>query len=400
MYSIQAANESKQYVEESESVPRPLDGRMPIHEHFVTKIQQIVAPCFQRLELMKQGRFEEAIRLQPMGIWYNNTFAYALKQLGDTSLDILGPTLPASRIHAMLLDKGCFYTSWANAQFWVRVPDETSHVGLHYTELSVNPKVKASDAIKVLIEKVSFIGCQHIHAIAVYLMMIDRMGNETFDSWAQYQKLDLDLLFTTDFPIFTQSAAELPSYRDRFRTTFLQGQTLYMNNHETYTVKHPHGMDRGMNLVFIDRREDGEPLFTGMGLDPRGVTLEEVAEGLIRAYNQNPIEDETLLSSKAAEKYRTKRDTIVLNTPEGRVSFTQEEFFHAEPGSRAHFFYTAVSHEILANKERLSKLRSHQITKQEFLSRKDLFSSCSTRIGSREFEALVNQTVPSSSGRK
>ena len=55
---------------------------------YTTHFQQLIDPFYQRVTLIKADKLLEAVSMKPSGIWYANTYAVALKLLGNTPIPV------------------------------------------------------------------------------------------------------------------------------------------------------------------------------------------------------------------------------------------------------------------------------------------------------------------------
>jgi len=301
MHSVHSSLSLNGCLEELRISDSSLHATPPFHEHFTQKFQQIITPCFLRDQLIDEGRFKEAFDLKPQGIWYNVTFALTLRELKSRPVEVLGSIQPANEIYHRFLEEGFFCSSWADPQYWKQEESFDPSESFYSSNLVLKEDVRASDGISALMEKISFVGCQHIYTIALYLVMIDRMGKEHFDAWAACHKIDLESIFTEKVPLFFYGGKQIYTMKERLKTDFIQAQTLYISNVDDYLDKHPYGLSRGMNLLYL-HKIGKEPLFTGLGLDPQGESLLQIADYLVQDYNQDPVPEEWIVSSQALEE--------------------------------------------------------------------------------------------------
>lgn len=359
------------------------DLHSPLEEIFVRKIQELIAPFFEKLALIKEGKDLEAVSIKPSGIWYPNVYAAALVRLGETPIPVRDKFLPASRVHRILLDQNAFYTPRGNPNFWETVPSPDALVGISPSMLQMKKDVRPSEAFQSFQQQLSFLDCNTIIGVARFLAILERFGTDRFDEivtkWRDEAPIRLGDNINPHFiKIITKTQTSLTSLSDPL-PEFRVGQLFFMNNHPTYSKKHPHGESNGFNLICIrEAHDDSPPLFTGFGLDPEGVTLENVAQTMLEDYNQTPIPTRTLLSKKFAEIFERRANSVNIQVNGERITFTEEEVKKGAQGKlKSKIAQTVFQNQLLPyllrDQENTRSLQARQLTYLEFVDRDDLF---------------------------
>jgi hypothetical protein len=163
--------------------------------------------------------------------------------------------------------------------------------------------VSATKAFESFAKQLSFLDCNQTSQVAMSLAISQLLGKETFDSRALSMKqIRLSSQFDK-YNIITEFVGVLPftppaSLSDPLHDGLVKGQSYHMRNMEAYIDKHIHGDAPGFELAYI-----GDGKFIGLGLDPSGMTLSQIAVVLFEAYNADPIDEETLMPTGKGSEY-------------------------------------------------------------------------------------------------
>lgn len=275
----------------------------------IRHFRDLIAPFYQRSQMLKRGEFLRAVSLKPSGIWYANRYAEALAALKETPIPVREAMKPASALHHSLREAGFFYKSMASAQFWENVPNPTTETGMSYATLRLKEGVSPSAAYRSFVGRLSFLDCAQIVDVSLAFALIEIYGEERFDAILSHftplvlgvldevpGSFNISKIFSASVPaVFPASLGEsCPEWRT--------GQTYYLKNAPGYTERHPHGDVVGINLIYL-----GEGLFTGFGLNPEGVTLRQVASMFLEEYNAEPISPALVVPSAVAQAFGPPR---------------------------------------------------------------------------------------------
>ena len=322
---------------------------------FVETFQRTVAPYYQRVSLIEQGNPLGAVSMKPSGIWEATEYALALKQLGRTEIPINGTPTPARTLYDHLRKEQTFCHRLGSKTYWEAVPNPDSFTKKSFSLLQLKQNVSPAKAFKSFLEQLSFIDCDLIIDLSMVLFLIERFGEESFDRVVQSHHKG---------PIQIGSLAHNP-----IRTLFLQapsdsnpsvGQCYYVENHSDYSTKHPHGPLQGFNLIYIGNNERGELLFIGFGLNPKGLTLREVAQILLDGYNKEPITPSDLVEEENAAQFLSSLQMKITIGNETKTVYIREL---QKLAAQAH----SQAVDILTNfLEKTTTLQTQKLTFEEF----------------------------------
>jgi hypothetical protein len=294
---------------------------------FVDKFIALSGSFYEKKSMIERGEIERAISQKPSGVWYSNDYARALMALGDTPvvINLRGDVIAASALYTSMKTNDFFYTFMASNQFWKVPPCESSFLSKKFNVLEMKRGVSPSDAYEKLASGLSFIDCASIIDVALGLAIIEKYGKSRFDevmSFYNFRKVGNihDRLLARCYATEEVERPSLPGLK--FSTPMPVGSVYFVSNHQDYTLKHPHGTSKGMNLVCVGSDEEGQPLFTGLGLNPRGVSLNEVATILISDFNEKPIEESVLLTKEGIESFHAAEEIINFQLGDTNYSVT------------------------------------------------------------------------------
>lgn len=290
------------------SIMSPLQIRLTTT--YIEKMRYICDSFFKRASWIQEGRPLDAVSEKPSGIWYGNVYALALRSLGSTPVPVKKKAFPASTLYKALRNQFDFYCFKAHGTFWKRIPVEGKLGGCMRTALQMADDVKPSEAFQSLLENLTFVDCKVVLQISIYLALLEIYGEKKFNQVMQ-------ALIATNGPIFLGSHRGACTFTENITTHcdsidatsselgLILGQSFYLSNVSNYANKHPFGIADGYNLIYIGDNSEGKPLFIGLELNPKGVTLREIAEILIARYNEPPISPDLILPKDAAAKQHT-----------------------------------------------------------------------------------------------
>jgi hypothetical protein len=352
---------------------------------FVDKFKALTGSFYEKKCMIEKGEIESAISQKPSGVWYSNDYALALKELGDTPvvLNVKGDLVPASMLYTRMKTNHFFYTFMANQTFWEVPTCRSTFLNKKINVLEMKRGVRPSDAYEKLASGLSFIDCASIIDLALGLALIEKYGKSRFDEFMS--RNDTIKFSHTESPFrekfFVKEAAPRPSSPDlKFSASFRVGSMYFVSNHPDYISKHPHGTSKGMNLVCVGFDESEQPLFTGLGLNPEGVSLSEVALTLVRDFNEAPVDESLLLTHEAIKLFHASEDRIEFALDEGSrycLSFDQVKKM-ASGEVKSHFSDSVLAEldeEVESRKFRRSYLAEAKITIDDLLSSEGGFLS-------------------------
>ncbi len=347
-----------------------MDRLEALYRHtYIEAIRELTAPFHERDMLIKEGKLLEAISKKPSGIWYANRYAEVLKALGSTKIPVNGGVRAAHELYQRFKETGQFFFPFASNKYWENVESPSCIAGKHPVLLRLKRDVSATEAFKSFSQQLSFVECNTIMDIAAAWMLIKIYGGEKFDTFINrytFMHGSLEIGGCNDKDFLRAYTMKESSIQPQIRLEdpcppLSLGHQYYVSNFEGYWKKHPHGQDRGCNLFYAGVNATNEPIFIALGLDPKGATLSQVFEHLRESHNQLPLESSDLAAGKSLLSAR--HITCIANVTNGKrsIELTAEDI-------------DALSSDVrLDIEQRLKKIRQHTLTREEFLSRGDLF---------------------------
>ena len=204
----------------------------------------------------------------------------------------------------------------ASNTYWEPVKDPTNFTEKSFILLQLKRDVSPTEAYQSFSKQLSFLDCNAIRDVALALTLIDKYGKERFDRIIKQQKQPIQLgrfehnpiriLFTKEAPILQQRSLSDPTPKLPLSHPY------FIRNAPDYIKKHLHGDAQALNLVYVGNNEKQEPLFTGFGLNPKGLTLQEIAIHLLGEYNAPPLQASDLLGKTLEEAFEKTRTVQVL----------------------------------------------------------------------------------------
>ncbi|MEN9654015.1 MAG: hypothetical protein RL235_127 [Chlamydiota bacterium] len=202
---------------------------------------------------------------------------------------LLSDTDSAKARYEYLRDNNCFYHGQPPKGF-DRIDCESSLTQKECNGYQLRTGVKPSDGLKNVANTFCLIDCGEAVEFAYYCVLLEAFGEDKFN---EYFKADGDnpLQFRTDIyktPLrhFFDAKLSAPP------ASIQLGDHVYFANLSAYHVRHRDGDAAGYHAICV---EDGAtPKFLGFGLDSGGLTEEEVIQVLVKAYNAEPIDRETI----------------------------------------------------------------------------------------------------------
>jgi hypothetical protein len=351
---------------------------MSLTSIFVDKFKALTGSFYEKKCMIERGAIESAISQKPSGVWYSNDYALALKALGDTPvvINIKGDTLPASVLYTRMKTNDFFYTFMASSCFWQVPICKSSFLNKKFNVLEMKRGVQPSDAYEKLASGLSFMDCASIIDLALGLALIEKYGKSRFNEVMQRVNCkkvgDIEDRFIAS--CFVEEKIARPSLPAlKFSTPMSYGNLYFVSNHQDYEFKHPHGTSKGMNLVCVGFDEEREPLFTGLGLDPRGVRLNQVASLLVNDFNENPIEESLLLTEEGIESFHASEEVINFNLDDTDYSLSFDQIKKMVSGTLKSPFSLSILRELDSE---VKKIESRKVLLREAkIEESDLLSS-------------------------
>ncbi len=225
---------------------------------------------------------EEAMRDRKLneGIWYPHDY---IRASGDRQ---------SKRLN-LLKENGHLEHGWAPIKFWDPVYDLVGKQMVRRNWGFIAKKgVCIFEAIKAAKAGLSILDCGAVCQLARYDALIQVLGVERAARIFKDVRINIDYAVDDErqpmryFVRFTSEAiAQYPGSVDRRMVKV--GQLVLFNGVPIYASKHPTGMGSNHHVICLDDTP-GKQLYVGHGLPSQGASEEEIAQIMVREYNQDP----------------------------------------------------------------------------------------------------------------
>lgn len=188
--------------------------------------------------------------------------------------------------------------------------------------------VKATAVLSALKYKFSIIECNMAYEIAYYDAILLLVGKENFNmifgenkekpfkisNDADDERTAIEFLLSVAVSHINNDATQ----RHLPPQTVQEGSVYYFRNHKDYIIKHPMGVDQGLNVMLVNKIEKCL-YFTGFGLPGDGLIPQEINQEMVESFNHrgsDVIEEGlcemylTALDKKRARELRNKIITL------------------------------------------------------------------------------------------
>jgi hypothetical protein len=178
-------------------------------------------------------------------------------------------------------EKEYFFHGYLAPKHFEKVNDMNTPTGKKIQCYTLMKGISPSAALEAIYEQPSLIGCGEAVQIAQYLA-IKEVLKEKFDAmFAANSSTPLGI------GTFNHALGKLRNYlmikEVQKMETIKQGDVVYIANDQRYTDKHPAGIAPGYNGICMEAGKN--PKFTALGLPGKGVTINEIEQGLIKEFN-------------------------------------------------------------------------------------------------------------------
>jgi hypothetical protein len=173
--------------------------------------------------------------------------------------------------------------------------DASSCTGKKLGEYKLADGISAVEALNNVKESLCFIDCMTMLEVAYYETFLHIFGKEWFNAYFD-AKGGNALQLKPDF-----SSTPLTKFVSTLDAVDLQkGDIVYFRNLPSYGYRHIHGETSGFNTCCI---QDGTtPLFTGFGLNPKGLSEEEILDLCVTEFNKEPLAPNTICMPEVEHK--------------------------------------------------------------------------------------------------
>lgn len=284
-------------------------GTSHLEEESKLSVEQILTrstiECMQTIVRRNHQAMAEAVAKPSglsKGLFYANEYMQALEQIvaatrDDTTRENAHKL--AKQTLAVYTKKGNFYHGLAPDFFDMR-KEPLSLTGTAIHEYRLNDKQTPSAAIDAMVEgtaKPMFIDCSMACQLATLKALKDLFKDDKFNRLFD---------FKGPAPLaFTHSQAMGPPLKQLFVFTLAKthkiraGEWGDFHGVKSYGDKHINGEAGAFNVICLN---DQEPkTYLGLGLDPEGVTHDQLVDTFVEEYNKPPI-DYDLLSEDLQQK--------------------------------------------------------------------------------------------------
>ena len=213
--------------------------------------------------------YQKNIKLLEKGIFYSNDYYLALKNINQKA-----------RLQ-WFIEKGHFYHDYASPKHFSRIPKPNSITSVEVGGFVSKNDTTPSLALEALKEGLTFIDCERFIKLAYYSAIKDLIGEKKFNKHFNSLVIGSSILKEQ-----IKDYVKVHPLKDE--QDIRMGDGVYLQNHHKYSFKHINGNDLGIWVMCID---DSSPKkFIGLGLDSKGMTLEEIKILLKDGYNKDPMD--------------------------------------------------------------------------------------------------------------
>lgn len=239
---------------------------------FLDEFRTVVTDYWNRIESAKRNKNQLL-----SGYWYSNDYFETLQKFGQKNLT------------KWLMDRDAFSNGFVDGKKGLILPEGASYS--YYLATNFKP----AEVIKNINENgIIFIDCSMAYQLALYKSILFIVGEEIFNQ------------------IFNQEVMRKMPMLDQFtQNTMLKGLIdgrdidepgvpgthYYFQNHFLYQYKENCGESQGFN-VFVVENDGITPKFIGFGLDPKGVTADEIKAKMVEIFNNEPFNKRVVSEKK------------------------------------------------------------------------------------------------------
>jgi hypothetical protein len=207
-----------------------------------------------------------------------------------------------------------FYKGKAPSALFVMKSNNEEVSGVYPFNYIVKKRQSASDALDSLGQLPTFIGCGEAALIARATAIRSVLGKDKFDALFGLDAVHRLIIGTDDHliiynPLYQLITAIFPADISKVKV----GDMVCIQGAKGYLDKHIVGSSQAFNVICIEAETGKEPKFTGLGLDPKGVTLAQIVELLWKNYNANSIDPVKLFNEKITK--------VLFKVPDSRKTF-------------------------------------------------------------------------------
>lgn len=276
------------------------------------KIRALLVKTFVTLvenAYTRQNSYKADTSVLDKGFWYPNVYAAALKEKG------------AIKRLDYLRERNAFYHGHPPKGF-ASVRDTASPSGIKVLTYVLSKGTSPAEGLNNVKSTLCFLDCQELVEIAYYEILHEVMGQDKFNTYfaaggEHPLTLDLNLGLT---PLTAFLSISHPLNKPQL------GDHLIFLNPPFYSYRHRQGEAKGYHAFCIE--EGTVPKFTSFGLNPKGLTEEEMLDTLVEEFNIEPIKNSTIitpeLEKKITETYAKDNASIEMREAAKKMTITKE----------------------------------------------------------------------------
>lgn len=249
-----------------------------VREFLVKSFVSLVENAFAR-----QNSYKTDLSVLDKGFWYANIYATALEEKGQ------------AKRQNYFKERNAFYHGHPPKGF-VSIADTTSPSGKKVFGYLLSKGTSPTQGLNNTKSTLCFLDCQELVEVAYYEVLLEVMGQERFNTYFAAEgehplTLDPMVQLTPLVPFLSSSQA-----LNRLQT----GDHVLFLNPPFYAYRHREGEAGGYHALCIE--EGAVPKFTSFGLNPTGLTEEEMLDTLVEEFNVEPIKNSTIITPELEKK--------------------------------------------------------------------------------------------------
>lgn len=239
------------------------------------------------------------VSLLKEGIFYPNEYFQLLKKIEEITKK------PQPRLQHFI-DKGNFYHGIVSKKHFEMHSNPQHPYGYTPVLYILKKDVAASDALEAIFKGLTFLTCSESCEVSFYSALLQILGKEKFNAL-----FGSDTESPLSVGVLNALSPGYLLYEDHGPSEKMQiGDQIFIAGPKSYLKKHIQGEGGNWNLLCIDNTP-GKERFIGFGLNPEGVTMEEILQMLLDEYNSDSIDDQ-IVTKDVQKKYESKKTKAEL----------------------------------------------------------------------------------------
>lgn len=185
-----------------------------------------------------------------------------------------------------LMKRQAFYIGYAPIKNFEMVPTTSQISGVIPYHFAMKKGSVPSVALQALLSGPSLIGCGEAQAVVQAKALEKLVGVSAFNSLF-FDSSETPFVIHSFISNYTHPLIDLAAVRDIRKGDYVAFTNVPI---ELYGRKHPWGESQAYNTICCGITDSKEPLFTGLGLPPNGLTQKEIGKRLLEDFNVRPLE--------------------------------------------------------------------------------------------------------------